>query len=74
MERNIVNALSYKFINQVTLTSHYLQVDENSLYDCPAPGYYPFEGDCNRFYKCLETDDGKLKGKFHCCYILIAHI
>ncbi|KAF2366482.1 Chitin binding domain [Trinorchestia longiramus] len=42
-------------------------VDPSSLYDCPAKGYYPFEGDCIRFYKCVELDTGFLKGLLYKC-------
>ena len=40
-----------------------LQVDDSSLYECEAPTYYPFETDCIRFYKCVVTEENKLKGK-----------
>lgn len=42
-------------------------VSPDSLYDCPATGYYPFEGDCIRFYKCVELDSGALKGLLYKC-------
>jgi len=43
-------------------------VDPSSLYDCPAKGYYPFEGDCIRFYKCVTIEaNGNLKGLLYKC-------
>jgi len=42
-------------------------VDPSSLFDCPANGYYPFEGDCIRFYKCVSLDSGLLKGLLYRC-------
>lgn len=50
-----------------TTTKKTWQVDESSNYACPAPGYYPFEGDCVRFYKCVELEDGSLKGLLYKC-------
>ncbi|KAB7502798.1 hypothetical protein Anas_10730 [Armadillidium nasatum] len=52
------------------IKEHFLgfyDVDPESLFDCPAPGYYPFEGDCIRFYKCVETDLSQLKGLLYRC-------
>ena len=39
-----------------------LQVDESSTYDCPAKGFYPYESDCVRFYRCVVTVNDTLKG------------
>lgn len=50
-----------------TTTKKTWQVDGSSNYACPAPGYYPFEGDCVRFYKCVELEDGSLKGLLYKC-------
>jgi len=32
----------------------------DSLFNCPAPGFYPFEGNCKEFYVCQEVLPGKL--------------
>ncbi|KAG7175205.1 putative Chitin binding Peritrophin-A domain-containing protein 35 [Homarus americanus] len=50
-----------------TTTAKTWVLDEYSAYDCPAPGYYPFEGDCFRFYRCFETPKGTLKGLLYKC-------
>nr|XP_045624910.1 uncharacterized protein LOC123774575 [Procambarus clarkii] len=50
-----------------TTTVKIWELDKTSQYDCPAPGYYPFEGDCVRFYRCFETLEGKLKGLRYKC-------
>jgi hypothetical protein len=34
---------------------------------CPAPGYYPYDGDCSRFYKCKTDSRGKLEGYMYEC-------
>ena len=31
------------------------QVLPGSLFNCPAPGFYPFETNCKEFYVCLEV-------------------
>ena len=31
------------------------QVLPGSLYQCPAPGFYPYESNCKEFYVCLEV-------------------
>ena len=36
------------------------EVYPNSLYKCPAPGFYPFEDNCHEFYVCQEILPGKL--------------
>ncbi|CAL4131130.1 unnamed protein product, partial [Meganyctiphanes norvegica] len=55
------------FMDFTTATEKTWEVDPVSSYDCPAPGYYPFEGDCIRFYKCVETEENKLKGLLYRC-------
>ena len=34
-----------------------------SLYNCPAPGFYPFEDNCREFYVCLEVLPGILSAE-----------
>ncbi|KAK4301084.1 hypothetical protein Pmani_026754 [Petrolisthes manimaculis] len=54
-------------ITEEASTEKVWELDELSLYPCPAPGYYPYESDCVRFYKCVETDEGKLTGQRYKC-------
>ncbi len=42
-----------------SVDSDYLSLP-GSLYDCPAPGFYPAEGNCHEFYVCQEVLPGKL--------------
>ncbi len=35
-------------------------VMEGSIFDCPAPGFYPYESNCLEFYVCLEVLPGVL--------------
>ena len=34
---------------------------------CPGPGYYPYDSDCSRFYKCRRDSRGKLEGYMYEC-------
>jgi len=36
------------------------KVLSGSLYDCPSPGFYPYESNCREFYVCLEVLPGVL--------------
>ena len=36
------------------------EVYPNSIFDCPAPGFFPFEDNCHEFYVCQEVLPGKL--------------
>ena len=36
-------------------SSQKFQVLPGSLFNCPAPGFYPFETNCKEFYVCLEV-------------------
>ena len=35
-------------------------VMDGSIFDCPAPGFYPYENNCLEFYVCLEVLPGIL--------------
>lgn len=34
---------------------------------CPGPGYYSYDNDCSRFYKCRRNSRGKLEGYMYEC-------
>ena len=34
---------------------------------CPGRGYYPYDSDCSRFYKCRRDSKGKLEGYMYEC-------
>ena len=34
---------------------------------CPGPGFYPYENDCSRFYRCKVDRRGKLEGFLYEC-------
>jgi hypothetical protein len=34
---------------------------------CPGPGYYPYDSDCSRFYKCRRDSRGKIEGYMYEC-------
>ena len=36
------------------------EVLSNSIFKCPAPGFYPYEHNCHEFYVCQEVLPGKL--------------
>ena len=42
-----------------TLQEKYM-VMEGSIFNCPAPGFYPYESNCLEFYVCLEVLPGIL--------------
>jgi hypothetical protein len=46
-------------ISQSQNGSNYVVTDE-SIYNCPAPGFYPHESHCRQFYVCLEVLPGIL--------------
>jgi len=39
----------------------------DSLYNCTAPGHFPYELDCIRFYRCFEIYPNILKGLLYRC-------
>merc|ERR1719347_1631083 len=52
--------------NNVTRT---IIINVSDLYHCPHLGYFPFDGDCQRFLACkdVEEENGKIRGKVYRC-------
>ena len=47
-------------IDNTAILENEYKVLPGSLYNCPAPGFYPYEGNCKEFYVCLEVLPGVL--------------
>ena len=43
---------------------YFKQLDPSSQYACSSEGYFPFDHDCVRFYKCSVTTENTLIGTF----------
>ena len=55
-----INISPQEIIDNTAILENEYKVLPGSLYQCPAPGFYPYEGNCKEFYTCLEVLPGVL--------------
>ena len=55
-----INIPPQEIIDNTAILENEYKVLPGSLYQCPAPGFYPYEGNCKEFYTCLEVLPGVL--------------